>query len=249
MQAHLERDDWDWSAAAAHYRVLRAENPNNWRLLTHVADFYDAMGFANEALEIDRRAQTLDPVDFSKALFLYRLAAAGRYRDEIPVARLILAHRPDDPYPLEWLCQAYAKTGQIRAAREVNEHLHRLKSDQLQWCQFEIDVAAGDASAARTILNTWISEFPDKYSDDIREAPDIGNAYVELNDFDRASDWYERAYDLHEQDLFPEVFQTDHAKYRQTAGFKALSQRPGFKAWQAEHDRIAAELAAHHGAP
>jgi len=58
--------------------------------------------------------------------------------------------------------------------------------------------------ADRTILNTWISEFPDKYSDDIREASDIGIAYVELNDFDRASDWYERAHDLHEQDLFPE---------------------------------------------
>jgi TolB-like protein/DNA-binding winged helix-turn-helix (wHTH) protein len=249
MQAHLERDDWDWSAAAAHYRVLRAENPNNWRLLTHVADFYDAMGFANEALEIDRRAQTLDPVDFSKKQILDDLADAGRYREGIPVARLILAHRPDDPHPLEWLCQAYARTGQIRAARGVNEHLRRLKTDQLQSCQFEIDAAAGDASTARVILNTWIAEFPDKFPNEVQEASDIGNAYVELNDFDRANDWYERAYDLHEEDLLPEVFQTDRAKYRQTAGFKALSQRPGFKAWQTEHDQISAELAAHHGAP
>jgi len=249
MQANFEMDDWDWSAAAADFRILRVENPNNWRLLTQVASFYDSMGFPNEGFEFLPRAQALDPVNFSKTLFLYYLADAGRYREEIPVARLILAHRPDYPWPLEWLCQAYAKTGQISEAHEVNEQIRRVKTDQLQWCQFEIDAAAGDVSGARTILDNWIAEFPDKYPDDAREASDIGNAYVELNDFDRANDWYDRAYDLHEKDLFSEVFQTDRAKYRESAGFRALSQRPGFKTWQAEHDQIAAELAARHGAP
>jgi tetratricopeptide (TPR) repeat protein len=215
-----------------------------------VTNFYDDMGFPNEAVEALRRAQTLDPLnDGTKKLLFFNLAYAGRYREAIAAAPAILAHHPDEPWPLAWLCHSYARTGQIRAAREVNEHLRRLKSDPLPSCQFEIDVAAGDASAARTILNNWIAEFPDKFSDDIREASDIGNAYVALNDFDRANDWYERGYDLHDYDLFSDVFQTDHAKYRQTAGFKALSQRPGFKAWQAEHDKIAAELAARHGAP
>jgi tetratricopeptide (TPR) repeat protein len=119
----------------------------------------------------------------------------------------------------------------------------------VQSCVFEIDVAAGDVSAALTILNNWIAEFPDKFPHAVQEASDIAYAYVQLGDFDRANNWYERAYDRHEMDLFYNIFQIDHAKYRQTVGFKALSRRPGFKVWQAEHDRIAAELAARGGAP
>jgi hypothetical protein len=53
------------------------------------------------------------------------------------------------------------------------------------------------------------------------------------------------SYDRHESGLFVFLSQIDSAKYRRTARFKAWSQRPGFTAWQAEHDRIAAALAAH----
>jgi TolB-like protein/DNA-binding winged helix-turn-helix (wHTH) protein len=251
MQAQLELDDWDWSAAASDFRTLRVEYPNNSWLLSTLRVFYNVMGFPNEALEAMRRDQMLNPLsDGTKTLILYDLTHAGRYGEAIGVARVILANHPDEPWPLMWLCQAYAGTGQIHAAREVSERLRHLKStDVLQNCDFAIDAAAGDVSGTRAILNNWVAEFPDKFPNEVQEASDIAKSYVELNDFDRANGWYKRAYDRHEMDLFADISEIDHAKYRQTAGFKALSQRPGFKAWQVEHDRIAAELAARHGAP
>jgi tetratricopeptide (TPR) repeat protein len=251
MQAQLELSDWDWNAAASDFRAIRVEYPNNVWILSTLRVFYQAMGFPNEAIDAERRAQALDPLsDHPKMLLLYSLIGGNRFPEAIAMARDIVTRHPDDAWRLEYLCDAYVRTAQIRAAREVSEHLRRLNSsDMVQDCDFEIDVAAGDDSEARTIMNNWIAEFPDKFPDAAQDASDIAKSYVALNNFDRATDWYERAYDRHEVDLFRYISEIDHAKYRQTAGYKALSQRPGFKAWQAEHDKIAAELSARGGAP
>ncbi len=243
--------DWDWSAATSDFRALRAQSPNHIRVLFGLRAYYRFMGFQNEALESMRRAEAIDPLSaHTKRLIVGELVMMDRYREAIATARAALAHHPDSGDALLSLCQAYAKTGQIQQAREVNAHLRQFGNPMIaQSCDFEIDAATGDALAARTILNNWIAEFPDKFSGEHEYATDIADQYVALNDFDRAGDWYERAYDRHEAFLFADTFFIDDAKYRQTASFKALSQRPGFKEWQAEHDRIAAELAARGGAP
>ena len=80
-----------------------------------------------------------------------------------------------------------------------------------------------------------------------------------MGDFSKASDWFERAYERRESDFFEHLYNTNSTgpflsevssdlafeKYRLTDGYKALAQKPLFRKWQAEHDRIAAALAAH----
>ena len=80
--------------------------------------------------------------------------------------------------------------------------------------------------------------------------------------FDKASAWFERGYERRETHYFANVFLAacidpscidlagfGYGKaleaYRQTSGYKALAAKPLFQEWQAEHDRIAAALAAH----
>jgi hypothetical protein len=68
---------------------------------------------------------------------------------------------------------------------------------------------------------------------------------VALNDFDRASARYERAYERREFGFFRTASWSGAAKYRLTARWKALTQQAQFREWQAEHDRLGADLAAH----
>ena len=79
----------------------------------------------------------------------------------------------------------------------------------------------------------------------------FGAMHVLLGDFDKASDWFESAYERRDGGFF-EVFydqgfgyETALGKYRQTPGYKSLGAKPLFKQWQVEHDGIAAALAAH----
>jgi hypothetical protein len=68
-----------------------------------------------------------------------------------------------------------------------------------------------------------------------------------LHDFERASDWYERAYESHDYDFFVDAYWVDGAEYRRTARWKALTHRTLFREWQVEHDEIAADLNLHNG--
>ena len=106
-------------------------------------------------------------------------------------------------------------------------------------------MTAGDVADARAILARWTAGYPDEST----YATDIAEHFVAVGDFDKASDWFERAYDGRENEVFESTYRADDAKYHQTARWQALTRRAGFREWQAEHDRIAAELGARGGAP
>jgi len=245
MRGLFKLDEWDWSGASADFDILRTQNPNHMRVLAGLHLYYENMGFPDEAVETMRRAEALDPLsDTPKSLMLQDLRALNRYDEEIGMARGILAHRPDDDFALYTLCNGLAWSGRTQRAREAAKRLYQVKNTGAQNCEYGIDVNAGDIPAARKIVESWIAGFPDTFP----EARTIASGYVGLNDFDKASDWYERAYERHEN-IFTVAYSVDAVKYRVTARWKALTQKPRFKAWQAEHDRISAELAARGGAP
>ncbi len=246
MRGFFDLDEWNWKASASDFRILRAESPNNMRALANLSVYYNALGFPDQAVAVMRRWLSVDPLsDAPKSFMFLELLKTHRYREAITMARAILAHRPDDPWGLVTLCHGDVHTGKIGEARQIDDRLHRLKSDQSDYCEFDIDVNSGDVSDARAIVAHWTAGYPDKFPN----ATDIAECYVELNDFDKASDWFERAYDRRDSDTFVSAYRADYSKYRQTTRWKALTQRPKFREWQAEHDSIAAELAARGGAP
>jgi hypothetical protein len=76
--------------------------------------------------------------------------------------------------------------------------------------------------------------FPDKFT----EAELLSDGYAALRDHDSASDWYERAYRRRDPEFFTATSKAINARYRViSARWKALTQQPLFKSWQAEHDR------------
>jgi TolB-like protein/DNA-binding winged helix-turn-helix (wHTH) protein/thioredoxin-like negative regulator of GroEL len=251
IRARLELKEWNWSAAAADLRALLAAYPNNPLVLSGLRQFYTYMDFPDQELTVWRRAVSLDFVsDRDRYILAFELIRNHRPQEAIGVANAILAHQPNALWALTQLCQAYVAAGRMAEAREVAARVRRSKLDwplrsDLQQCEFEIDLAAGDRGAANNDQKGFEAEFPDRFPYPV----DIADNYVLLGDFDKASDWYERTYELRDPEFFSSIYAPAGAKYRTTARWKALSRQPLFHEWQAEHDRIAADLAAHRPAP
>jgi tetratricopeptide (TPR) repeat protein len=184
-----------------------------------------------------------------KLISLGDLLYAERYQDAIEAAHAVLAREPGHPGALFTLCAAFARIGSTSDAHETGKLLVHMNSTgalqpEVRACDFENAVGTGNVEGARNILDGWKDGFPDKFV----HARDIANAYVQLHDFDNASDWYQRAYERRESRFFESVYWPPGARYRATARWKILTQQPQFREWQAEHDRIAAELAVRGGA-
>lgn len=252
LEARAEReayelDRWDWNAAATDLQVLMHANADNYHRLNGLRIYYYDLGFPEQALAVAMRIAALEPETTARRRQVVDyLNRAGASLDAVKWVRKIVQREPNRTDMLDEMCTAYAFSGQIRQAREIVDRLRRLASDtnsryDFQDCAFLVDVATHDLAAAHRIVEGFEAQFPDNYS----RATLIGEDYVYLHDFDKASDWFERSYEQRDGDLFHYVYWGPGEEYHKTARWKALTQQPLFKKWQAEHDRIAAVLAAH----
>jgi TolB-like protein/DNA-binding winged helix-turn-helix (wHTH) protein/tetratricopeptide (TPR) repeat protein len=258
FHAMVALETWNWRGAAAGLHALRNQNPNNLFTIGGLWNYYGDLGFPDEAFAEWHHLYATDPHTYKNSYTtILALEGVGRSQEEIEVANTQLVGRPRDTSRLEHLCRAYAARGQVAQARAVDEHLRSLQTDfdtqtDFQRCDWSIDIAAGNRAAALRLLHIWESEFPDKFA----YARIIAADYVLLGNFDKATDWFERAYERREPsgffasfDLRGIGYEKAFEKYRVTAAYKVLAEKPLFKEWQAEHDRVAAELAARGGAP
>lgn len=264
LRANMEVDGWNWRAAASDLRIVQSQNPNNYASIDALWYYYLNLGFWDQAMAAWQPLPAVEPDTWRNNYFaLMVLDEAGRFRQEIAMARAQLVRVPRDTSRLDHLCEAYAATRQIGEARGAAARLRDLQTDfdsqsNFQDCEWYIDVASGNRADALRIMHLWEQEFPDK----MVQAAMFGARYVVLGDFDRASEWFERAYERRETHFFANVYSAaciDPAcidlggfgylkafeAYRSTAGYKALVEKPLFRDWQVEHDRIAAALAAH----
>jgi TolB-like protein/DNA-binding winged helix-turn-helix (wHTH) protein len=252
-RAILELYAWDWHASASDLRALRAQNPNADSVMIGLWNYYTYLGFPDEAFAAWQRLSAIDPKKYGSSLWaIWSPYSDGRFKEVIDAAAVVLANHPGNTEALRYICSSYAASGQIAEARKIAERLkamHAYYDEQMRYaaCDMDIALATGNRSDALRILKIWESDFPDKLS----HALDISIAYATLGNFDRASDWFLRAYERRESDFFAGFFLKGFGyekaieMYRQTAGYKALAERPLFKKWQVEHERVAEAIAAH----
>jgi tetratricopeptide (TPR) repeat protein len=252
-RAILELFAWDWRASASDLRVLESRNPNSDSVMIGLWNYYTYLGFPDEAFATWQHLSVIDPRKYGNSLWaIWSPYSDGRFKEVIDAAAAVLANHPGNTDALRYICSSYAASGQIAEARKIAERLkamHAYYDEQMRYaaCDMDIALATGNRSNALRILKIWESDFPDKLS----HALDISTAYVTLGDFDRATDWFQRAYERRESDFFAGFFLKGFGyekaieMYRQTAGYKALAERPLFKKWQAEHERVAEAVAAH----
>jgi tetratricopeptide (TPR) repeat protein len=239
VRAMLNLASWNWEAATADLQVFRRTPSNNVMVLHTLRIYYNEMGFPDVGISFVRRAITLDPLSNNlKAQLSFDLIQQRETKDAVAVVRSWLERAPNNPLALLNLCTGYALMDQPDQAWKFERQLSQLKIDdpsQLQLCNFYIDVASGNLAQARKIAESWTT--------DSMYAQEIAVAYMDLNDFDRASDWLDRSYERREPYFFTVAFGPAAEKYRATSPrWKTLTERPAFREWQAEHHRIAAEL-------
>jgi adenylate cyclase len=144
---------FDWSGAEAAFRRALELSPSN-------ADAYDlygrlcsALGRFDEAVELVRRAQELDPLahrtDLANALL-----RAARYDEAVKAAARAVESEPSDARARATLGWAYLKSGRMAEGLAELERAVELSPDSVQWLAQlgQARAMAGQETAARSIL-------------------------------------------------------------------------------------------------
>ncbi|MEI9933187.1 MAG: hypothetical protein WDM89_22315 [Rhizomicrobium sp.] len=245
LAAHLDlaihRLDWQTATADAHR--MEAINPNSATVLHEMFRYYQVLGFPYKALAAARGVVKLNPLSFVDR---YNVAAAlihnGQYDDAVSAAHDALVLEPNQTEALAMLCTADARSHRLDDAHAVLANLRTYNdAASTSGCDFDIAVAENRLPDARRNTDAQALQFPHGDFD----AADFGERTAQTRDFDKAAQWFTRAYDARAFTLFTIPYSRSiPPEFFQSAGWKALSNRPLFKDWQTAHDSLAAALGA-----
>jgi tetratricopeptide (TPR) repeat protein len=233
--------DWNWEQADRDVRDLQALSPHSAFTVRALAIYYGGLGFQEQQSAAMREATRLDPlsfVDLNSLAVVY--ANRGEYVEAASAALDALALRPDRPLALSTLCSAYVGMKRTKDAQGLIARLLALhEPDASRGCALMLAASAGRMADAHAMADTIAGRFPTfVYSE-----TDIGIFYLAADDAAKALAWFERAYDKHDYGLFAVTrFATTPAAFLRSPGWVSLMRRPEAKAWQAAHDRLAAQL-------
>jgi hypothetical protein len=138
-----------------------------------------------------------------------------------------------------------ADLGKFGAARAIlDKRLISVDGENGEWatyCRVSLASRSVDLKELKRVSETA----PGLYGNGTLTASNVGWVFGLAGDVDQAMNWLEKAYDERDIILFYILIEPDLApNVRDSARWKAFMQRPLIKEWRAEHDRVAAELAA-----
>ncbi|HEY1963186.1 MAG TPA: hypothetical protein VGG69_12260 [Rhizomicrobium sp.] len=232
----------DWKTAGADARRMNAINPHSQAVLHEMFRYYQTLGFPEKALAAAQGAAQLNRLSVVDRL---NVAAAynhmARFAEGAKAAEDALALYPNQPFVLSMLCTGYAHSNRLDKARAILTQLSEMReTGAASSCAFDIAVGSADRKQALAVMDKLAAQFP---TGDLG-ATDIGDNYAIAGDYAKAVKWLTRAYDVREFALFTIPY--DKAippQFFETAGWKALWDRPLVRDWQTAHDSVAAELA------
>lgn len=216
--------EFDWVGAEAAFRRAIELSPSN----ADAYDFYgrmcSALGRYDEAVELVRRAQQLDPLTHRTDV-ANMLLRAGRYEEAEQEALRIVASDPGHDRAhatLGWACIKQNKTKQGLAELE---RAAALSPDSTQW-QAQLAQAramTGDEAGARAIL----SELEQRATRGYVSPYHLAFIYTGLGEADHAIDLLERALDEGSGSVHGIRGSFLFAPLRENARFTTLVQRIG----------------------
>jgi TolB-like protein/Flp pilus assembly protein TadD len=224
----------DWRAASAFVGQMNSINPHNAVVLNARALYLSNLGFFQRAVQTFEKAARLDPLSFDiwinqSISYIY----VNNYDLAIRAAETALKLAPQHPAALISLCSAYGYKNRVDEVAKLQEAIIKLPGgDQFVGCKFQLARLTGRLDDARKMADSINPLFA---------AVD----HLLLGDFDRAMDFLERdfrenEYSLYSYSCLPILRDT----VVKTPRWKLLAGQPRFRAWQAEHDRVARLFAA-----
>jgi adenylate cyclase len=233
---------WDWQKAEDDAHKLQSLNPRSVFTLRAMNDYYGSLGFSEPQSAMLREATRLDPlsfVDLNNLATVYN--SRGEYAEAASAADDALALRPNRALALYTLCLSYVGAKRSRDAQAlIAQLLAQSNADASQGCALKNAAAAGNRAEARMLAAGIAKRFPAFVYDET----DIGGFYLAAGDTVSAMIWFDRAYVRRNQDLLALSYSaTTPPTLLNLPAWNTLRQRPEARAWQAAHDRLAAELA------
>jgi tetratricopeptide (TPR) repeat protein len=178
--------DYNWKAAAETLDKALALAPQDPALLMWAGNLASARGENTKALEFNRRAVALDPVNAQARAFLASsLSGLGRREEARAEYAREIELNPSAPNSyagigLEYLLEGKFEEAAVAAQKDAADWARLLIVSCARWGQKR--VAESDAALTELIANTAETG-----------AYQIAEAYAYRNDKDKAFEWLERA--------------------------------------------------------
>ncbi|MGE5346534.1 MAG: tetratricopeptide repeat protein, partial [Acidithiobacillales bacterium] len=186
--------DWDWEGAGASSKQALEYGPGSSMVVGNAASLAAALGRLDEALELNRRAIRLDPLNVAPHFNLSQAAAdVGRLEEAEAALRKVLELNPDQPAAHAALGRVFLQQAQPRAALEEFQK-ETIPSDRRQGLALAYH-ALGKTSDADAALAELIEK------DGESAAMRIAEVYAGRQEPGRVFEWLERAYTRRDPEL------------------------------------------------
>ena len=239
-RVRLSLSQWQWRSAAADIKRLQDLHANSaaaWRIR---GSFFDYMALPELGLAAEQKAAALDPLSITAqrnlVIFWIRTNDYGKAKQAAAAAAAL---QPGD-IDLQMLqCEIAAGENRIDDARRIEAGLTaRTGGDAVVMagiCNFRIAIAKKDFAAARRIAATFRA---DQLSPGY-----IGSFHQAAGDIDSAIAWYRRGFAQRDPETLVEPYiASGRAKLFADPRWKALSNEPAIRDWQAARTDIAREF-------
>jgi serine/threonine protein kinase len=190
--------DWNWAAAEKEFQRALELDPNSSMAHFQYGDFLGWMGRVDEAKVHKGRALELEPFE---PFFASRVGASSQDPDKA-LERILYAISLDNNYYFSHIMAAsvYSQRKQYEKAIAEEQFAKTISPDQT-WSDVglsRIFVAAGKPQEARAILDQLLQR---RKSGVFVPPSHIAMVYNYLGDKEKAFDWLEKAYDIHDPKL------------------------------------------------
>ena len=225
-----------WDKAIDMALALKRSGDHSVDTLRGVASVYEEFGLSTLQLSAWRDAVRLDPLSYNARMNLAttEIINFSRRRDALDVTKEALKLNPGNPLAMAFMCHLLADTKQIAAAKAALEGMKvsGAPQDTLDDCRFGLAQATGDIATQHRICDDNVAHYPENGQQEY----DVGFCFALAGEFDRALDWFERAYDKSTPGPGEDVFNLPFARVLPPALFQeprwiALTKRPGFQRW------------------
>ena len=196
--AHLAFNiEWNWEKAEKEFLTAIDLNPNDAMARLHYSHLLMVLGRISEALEQGKLGINLDPLNpFIQSLYSVVLVASGDYPTALMYCEKSLSIDPDNFFTLTILELVSFANGNYE--RTIDAGLQWLPlGDEIKTTVKQIYKEEGFIIAQNEIIIAL-----EKYAkNNYYIPPDMAMRYVWVTNVEKALDWLERGYEVHDQQM------------------------------------------------
>jgi TolB-like protein len=218
-----EHFEWDWTGAEKEFKRAIELNPNSATAHHWYGDYLANMGRTEEGLHESRRAQELDPLSLIINTTLGRQLYLARQNDQaIEQLRKVLDIDAKFAPARRTLEEIYAHMGRYKEAVAEREKILSLSGSPELAASIEEDFSK---SGYKGVLRSWLDGLTEISKREYVSSYSIAEAYMRVDEKDKAFAWLEKAYADHDSGLVSVAVEPMFDGIRTDARFRNILER------------------------